>query len=178
MVLNAQSLLILTWDENKTTQIREYSLVDLNNPININTYELYDYSIYFNPKTSKPVFAVSNNTGILTILGTKKGDSKNIYVLVYKNNYPNIQALDRAIQIGTDLLSGIENFPLDITVSGEDTYDIAYLTIKNESVALSLPKDPTLIIDLENAMTLNTYSLSVDVSFKVTSMDNSSKLFN
>lgn len=170
MVLNAQSLLILTWDENKTTQIREYSLVDLNNPIKINTYELYDYSIYFNPKTSKPVFAVSNNTGILTILGTKKDDSKNIYVLVYKNNYPNIQALDRAIQIGIDSLSGIENFPLDITVSGEDTYDIAYLTIKNESVALSLPKDPTLILTVKETTTPNGYTAPVNISFSARSM--------
>lgn len=177
MVLNAQSLLVIRWDQAFKTEIVEHSLWDLRAPVQLNVYELYDYSIYFRSSTKRPVFAVSNTTGILAILGTKSGESEDIYVLVYKNNYPNVQALDRAVQILIGSRSNLENYPLEITVSGEDTFDIAYMTIKGESVALSLPKDPTLIIDVQNATTLNTYSISVDVSFKVMDMENEESTF-
>ena len=177
MVLNAQSLLVIRWDQAFKTEIVEHSLWDLRAPVQLNVYELYDYSIYFRSSTKRPVFAVSNTTGILAILGTKSGESEDIYVLVYKNNYPNVQALDRAVQILIGSRSNLENYPLEITVSGEDTFDIAYMTIKGESVALSLPKDPTMIINTKGLKSKNDYTASYEIQFSVEDMNKEDEVY-
>lgn len=70
--------------------------MDLNNLDVLNSYEFYDYSLYFDSQNNL-VYSISNSTGIFTILARKNKDTQNMYLLVYKSNVPNIQCLLKTI---------------------------------------------------------------------------------
>lgn len=91
-LITYESYVIISWksgSEQTTSSITEYSLVDLNNIDVLNSYEVYNYTLYFD-SNNKLIYSISNSTGLFTILARKNKDLVNMYLLVYKSNVPNI----------------------------------------------------------------------------------------
>lgn len=74
-LITYESYLIISWDTTKkTSSIEEFSLVDLNEITLLNSYEFYNYSLYFD-SSNRLVYSISNSTGLFTILGRKDKDT-------------------------------------------------------------------------------------------------------
>ena len=86
-VLFQRSILIIRSDN----YVKEYSLQNLKQIVELNTFETYNYNFY--PDLT---FTSSPNSGHLYVLATQPGN-KNLCVLIYRSHAPNIRAFYNSV---------------------------------------------------------------------------------